>query len=66
MSASLRPRRRVFGNRLYTHRTQAQCSQERMAEILSIAVRTYVRWEHGETTPSPRRQQDVARRLGWG
>jgi len=34
-------------------RDQNQLTQEKMARLLGVSVRTVVRWERGVSTPSP-------------
>ena len=34
-------------------RDQNQLTQEKMAQLLGVSVRTVVRWEQGVSTPSP-------------
>lgn len=45
-------RRRLVGRRLYTLRTAAGLSQEKLGEMSGVDRRTIGSWEHGATAPT--------------
>lgn len=59
-----RERERQLGRRIRDERLARGITQERMAEALGISFQQLQRYEHGTTTMSATRLQDVAALLG--
>lgn len=52
-----------LGIRIKMARTDAGYSQERLASEIGVGWRTIIRWEKGESTPSPEHRGQLARIL---
>jgi transcriptional regulator with XRE-family HTH domain len=50
-------------NRVKALRSSVGLTQEELARLLGVSLRTLSRWEKGETTPTLRNARRLARRL---
>jgi transcriptional regulator with XRE-family HTH domain len=51
-------------NRVKALREARGLTQQELATLLGVGLRSIVRWESGDATPTPRNARKLARRLG--